>query len=395
MAAYSHLPAAAASLFSETHDVSPLTSPGNSQIRGEGPKSPVSDAPSRMVSNSSDSSMIVTDSTDDLAVSGPARFLRGPGHFQRVYDRNQHDPTIYDTQSPHVNPTVAPATAQGITRSPSPRSNLPEGRRRFLRITTHPPLGSGNPDGPRGEVGESRVFDSAAGIRVVLSGADSGSRDVAGPTRKVVDVQLAAGWEGTRDSTFSFSSSPFDEFRRDAGPSQGITEGETSTIPVPGHGSGSHPRPKFPGRGGMGDDRKAAFPRSGVRRVVPGWGTSEGECREKGKEGGDRSHLRIPTDHAPVSNEVEDQSRDWTLTPVSPTQQGMRFTTQDAVSILIRRSRPSPSFVEQLLTKFGVRKPPQLRPSLPSKRILAHTLGSASARSSTYDPEWFDLGIDG
>ena len=418
------LSASAASLFSEIHDASPVTSAENSQIRVEEAKPPVSEAPLRTVSSRSDSYTIVTDSADWQGAFGrPA--LWGPCDFQQVYDHDQHDPTIHDTQSPYVDLTAVPTGVQGITRPPSLRSDLPE----------ETLLGSGNADGPRagyftpgpnGEVGDSRTFDSAAGIRVIFSESGSGPRDVACPARRVAVVQPAAGrirsedslpirppepprheWpstgpssgmidvkprhelrmllnsppqntqgvlgsketEGPRDPTFSFSSS-FGEFRSDAGPSQGTLEVGASTTPIPGHESGSQPGSQGSDRGlesDIGGVRGAAFPRFGMRRVVPGWGVSEGKHREKGKESGDRSHLSIPTGHVSVSNETEDLSRDRNPTPASPTQQGMMSTTQDDVFVLIQRSHPRPSFVEKLLAKLGVRKrkPSRLRASPP------------------------------
>jgi hypothetical protein len=69
------------------------------------------------------------------------------------------------------------------------------------------------------------------------------------------------------NSTFSFSSSPFDEFQRDAGPSRRISEANTST--VLGLGSGSHPKSKLSG-GDEGNDiqgsKKIVFPRQGPRK---------------------------------------------------------------------------------------------------------------------------------
>ena len=63
---------AAASLFSaETQDVTPVTTPGNSQV-GTEPKPPVSETPSWTTSDRSDSSTIVANSVDD-----PATFEHG------------------------------------------------------------------------------------------------------------------------------------------------------------------------------------------------------------------------------------------------------------------------------------------------------------------------------
>ena len=227
------------------------------------PKPPVPSALSRTISSRSDSYIIATDSVDQAALGRAP--LWGPGHIQHVCKDNQHDPTIHDTSSPRADLTAAPAVTQGITHTPSLRSDLPEERPQPTRITT--PLGSWNPDCQNG-------------------------------------------------------SPPPDEPRNDAGPSQGILEAETSTTPIPGHKPGSQSRPKVPDRG-EGSGIGAAFPRSGIRRMVPGWGTSEGKLREKEKGGGNHSYLPIPTDRVTVSNKVEDQSRDRNLTPVSLTQQGI------------------------------------------------------------------------
>ena len=270
----------------------------NSQIRVEVPKPPVFSTPSRTVSSGSDSCIIITDSADQAAFECAP--FRGPGHIQPVHDNNQHNPTIYDTPSPHADLTAAPAVAQGITRPPSPRSDLPEERPQPTMIAT--PLGSWNLDGANG-------------------------------------------------------SPPPDKPRNDAGPSQGILEAETSTTPIPGPEPGPQPRFGVPDRGGEGDIGVAP-PRSGMRRIVPGWGTSEGKSREKGRGGGNRPYLPIPSDYLTPSNKVEGR----VPTPVSPTQQGMRYTTQDGILILIQRSRSRPSF-ERLFSKLSVRNPSQLRSS--------------------------------
>lgn len=306
-----------------------------------------------------------------------------------------------------------PTEGTRILGATSLRSDLSEEIPRPTWITTPP--GSRNLDSLNVEVGDSRTFDSAARIRVVFSEPSPGSLDVAFPAQRAAFVQPATGrvmsedllqirplepprerpnlrpstgpssgaisveptgrlgvlldsppqntpeildlkeTEAQRDSTCSFSSPPPDEPRNDAGSSQGIPEAEASTTPIPGHELGSQPRSKVPDRS-EGGKIGATFPRSGMRRIVPGWGASEGKSGEKGKGGGNRSYLPIPTDHVASSNKVEDQ----VLTPVSPTQQGMKYTTQNGVLILIQRSRSS---FQRLFTKLGVRDPSQLRSS--------------------------------
>lgn len=289
--------------------------------------------------------------------------------------------------------------------------------------------------GASGEARDSRTFNSAVGVQVVYSRSGLGSQDVAGHARRVLDVrqpaaermkskhsfptrppeppqrkgssrqpdtdpgletsdvrprhglrmslvppsQTTKGFshlrepERQRDSTFSYSSSPFDEFRSDAGPSQTVPDAGNPTIPIPGRESGSRrPRPHRGEVNDVGGDRGAAFPRFGMRRVVPGWGggedADEREHKEKGEERGNRSYLPTPT--GPASNEAEDPSRDRNLTPVSPMRPAMGYTTQDAVSILIQRR--GPSFVKQMLTKLGVHESSQFLRSLsPSKRATS------------------------
>lgn len=296
------------------------------------------------------------------------------------------------------------------------------------------------------EVRDSRTFDSAATVRVEFSDPNSGSQNVAKTDHKVVDVQPAPEWvrskhllsirplepprrkgsgrrsnagpdsvmadveprhglriplappsrsspgfsymqelERQRDSTFSFSSSPFDQFRGDTGPSRRIPEVENPTIPIPGRESGSRQtRSKLPSRDEGSDvvsGGEAAFPRSGTKRVVPGWGDtkgmSEGRHEEKGKERGDCSYQPTTT----VSDEVEAPSWDQNSLPVSPTRPTMGYTTQDAVSILVQRS--DPSFVKLLLTK--VRGSSQLvRPPLLLNR--APSPARKNERSSKPEP---------
>jgi hypothetical protein len=207
-------------------------------------------------------------------VSGPLPRDLGPLHHD--YDKNQHDPIIDDT--PHVDPTP-----QGTPRSPSPCPD-PSGRKPTLpKILTNAQPGSRDPDGPgtpfytpngSREVVDRKPFESAVNIQTACSESSSHSQNVAGgPGREGVEVrQPVDKWrskyrfptqalqlprsnpkttedtprhrsrtlltpqsqvtrERRGDSTFSFSSSPFDEFRRDAGPSRRILEANTPTIP--------------------------------------------------------------------------------------------------------------------------------------------------------------------
>lgn len=133
-------------------------------------------------------------------------------------------------------------------------------------------------------------------------------------------LQIARERKG--DSTISFSSSPFDEFRKDAGPSRRVSEANTSTIA--GWESGSRPKSKLSG-GDEGNDiegGKIMFPRQKGEGMVPRWDGGEGRSREdhreKGKERDDRSCASASTDYISVSNEVEEHPRFQGSTPVSP-----------------------------------------------------------------------------
>jgi len=382
----------AASLFSaETQDVSPFTSPGNSHIRAEGPKPPVSETPSWKISDRGDSSANVADSADDLAAFEHARrqgrvfspLPRYLGPLQHGYDMNQHqhDPVIYDT--PHVD--LTPMPTQGTPRLPSPLPD-PSGRKPTLhKIQTSTKLETRNSDsspgtafytpGASGEVVERNPFDSAVNIRVVYSGSSSRSRNAAGgPGRGVVEVRqpadewkskyqfptqalhsprsnsnttedtpghgLRTSWarlsqvtgERGRDSAFSFSSSPFNEFYREAGSSRRISEVNTSTIA--GSGSGSCPEPKS-SAGDEGNDiqdsKKITLPEQKEERVVPKLGGGEDrdgeDRRRKGKEGDDHSCISASAEYVSVSKEVEEHLRVQDPTPVSPARLVMRYTT--------------------------------------------------------------------
>ena len=416
---YSHFLAAAASLFSaETGDVSPITSPGDSHARATESKLPRFETPSRTVSNGSDSATVAADPTDERATSGHALgagfpLLRGPGPFKHAYDLNQHDPTIHDIQSPHVDLTEAPVPAQGTTHPLSPRSNLPRVKPPLARIVTSPPLEQGDSNntvtafftpGASGEARHSQPFDSAMNIQIGYSESGSGSPDVVRPTRRVTGVRQLSSYrvmspelsrrkrsgprrettpqkttwpsqntqgisntkeqEGPGDSALNLSS--FDEIRSAADPSKRIPEARTSA--TLGRGFGSQRRSKLPRRDKRSDIKETMFPRPKGKRAVPRWnggeGRSGGKPKEKGEARDDPSLLSA--DYVSVSSEVEDQSRDRNLTPVSPTRLGTGYTTQDAVSILIQRSNPS--ILHQVLAKLGVRGPP--RPLPLSNRAL-------------------------
>ena len=266
---------------------------------------------------------------------------------------------------------LTPVSAQGTLRSPSPRPD-PSGRKPTLsKILTNTQLESSNSDSPGtafytpnryDEVVDRKPFDSAMNIQVAYSGSSSHSRNVGGdPGRGVVEVRQPVGrWkskyqfptqalqlprsnpkttedtprhglmslnrplQATResggDSAFSFSSPPFDEFRRDAGPSRRISEANTST--VLGWESGSRPKSKLSAedKGNyIQDSKKTTFPRQKGGRMVPRWNGGEGRSgerhREKGKERDDPS---ASTDYVSVLNEVEGHPRSQDPTLVSP-----------------------------------------------------------------------------
>lgn len=425
-----------------TQDTTPATTPGHSQIRVAESKPSASESSPRTISNRSDSTTIGADPADELVAPGQALSVDAPplwgsGLSQHAYGQDQHDPTIHDTQSPYVDLAETPVPVQGTTFPLSPQPELPGGRPQLPRIKTNPLLESKNSDSPAtafftpgasGEARYSRPFDSAVNIRVQYSGTGSGSRDVAGPIRRVVDVhQLACDRvkpkhsfpikplespqrkepspmsevvpQDHRDpkaveveprhglrmslarpsqiarggSASSFLSSPFDAFQTEVGSSKPIPEAGTSTILR--RGFGSQRKSKLPGRGkgsGIGSDKETMFPRQKGKRMVPRWDDgevrSEEKCEEKGQEKVDHSR---PSSYVSIPNEVVDKSQDQSLAPVSPTRSCMRYATQDAVSILIQRSSHNPSFIGQLLTKLGVHKSPKhLRPLMPSNRAL-------------------------
>ena len=146
--------------------------------------------------------MVVADSTDDQGgATGITNPLRDPGSLQHAYGQDQHDPTIHDTQSPHVDLTGTPTPARGSARPSSPR---PEGRPRLPRILTDPPPELGNPDeartpfftpGASGEVGDSQLFDSTENNPV----SGPSSHDIVGSARRLIVVhRLTDEWAKTK-----------------------------------------------------------------------------------------------------------------------------------------------------------------------------------------------------
>ena len=329
------------------------------------------------VAGSADDPAAFKGARERARVSSPLSQDLGP--LQHDYDKNQHDPIIDGT--PHVD--LTPVPAQEVSRSPSPRPD-PSGKKPTLpKIQTSAQTESRNSDivdtafyTPNGgdEVVNRRPFDSAMNIQVVYSGSSSHSRNVTdGPGRGVVEVrQPGDKWRSqyhfptqslripqsdskttedtprqelrmssaessqvTRerggDSTFSFSSSPLNEFQEDAGPSKRSLEANTSTIP--GLESGSHPKSKLSAgdEGNDIQDSKITFPQQKTERMVPrredGEGRSGADRREKGKEREDHSRMSPSVDYVSVSNRVEEHPQGQDLTPVSPTRSVMRYTT--------------------------------------------------------------------
>ena len=349
MIAHSPLLVDAASLFSaETQDVSPFTTPGNTQIRTEEPKPPVSETSSWTISDWCDSSANVADSADDPAtfehagkqgrVSSP--LVRDLGPLQHNYDKNQRNPVIDDTL--HVNRTAVPV--QGIPRSPSPRPD-PSGKKPTLsKILTNTRFESRGSDsaetafytpGGNVEVVDRKPFDSAMNIRVVYSGSSSRSQNViGGPDRGVVEVcQPMDEWrskyqfptqalqllrsdskiaedtprqERRSDSTLGFPPSPSDEFQRDADLSSHISEVNTPTTV----GLESRPKSKLPTR----DEGNNI--QGGKRAVFP-----------KQKERDDHSCASASTEYVSVSKEVEEHSQSQDSTRVSSARPVIRHTT--------------------------------------------------------------------
>ena len=282
-----------------TDGIGSITRPGNSHIGDEEPKPPPSEASSRTVPNRSDSA-------GDEPGFGRTPPFRGPGHPRHVYDENQHDPTIRDSQSPHVDLTGSPAPVKGRTYPSSTLSDLPGGKPRFPRIMTNSPpepIDSGNLDS-----GNSRTIPTTSG--------------------------------GVRDS-------------------------------FPSRDEGKDTR----------SDRVATFPRMGGKRVVPGWGASEGTDERKRKETGEErsEHLHPPVSTPPVSNEVKDPSWGLNSTPVSPTRPGTWYMAQDNILKVVQRLKPS-TFIRRLLVKLGVRKYARL-PRSSSPSAVSQAQGGANTSS--------------
>lgn len=354
----------AASLFStETQDVTPITTPGNSYIIIAEQKPPEPETPPRTVSSSSDSTAIVADSAGDRGGSGRAKeqgkvstpLRPSPVLSQHEHDESQHDPTIHDARRVGL----AETPAQGTRSSPS------SGGKPRLQITTKSQIRSRNPDSPgtafytpgrSGEVADRRPFDSAMPIQVDYSGASSSSRVQAGPSRNVVDIRQqrvpqyqfpsqprpapqsdskaadVAPRHGLRmsflrpsrgarerggDSMSSFSSSPFDEVltRLSWANASAIPRREPQTQPFP--------RPKSK----LGTDTTAAtgreaprFPRQGEVRMIPRWNGGKDRGEQGRVEGDDHSFMTTSTDYVSVSGEIEERPREQTLAQVSTTQ---------------------------------------------------------------------------
>ena len=341
----------------EPPDVSPFTSYGNSRPRAEEPKSPVSETPSWRISDGSHPAIIADPAVGPTAFGHPRKQGRNSDPLHCDYGKNQHDPITDDR--PHVDLTAA--LTQGAPR-PSPCPDLPGGKPALHKLLMDTQLESRNSDSPGTafhtpggsyDVSDRGPFDSAANIRVVYSESSPRSGNAADSTRKVADVrnptnkwkseyefptqsprstteaaedgprrrpkmpstrlsQVTGGHQ--RDSAFSFLISPFDEFRRDSGPSRCISEVTTPTTSR--RATGSSPMSGFSGEDGRNGVRgKTRFPRPNEKRNVPKWDRSE----NRGGERDDNSHLSASTDCISVSSGVEGHRRDQSSTPVSPT----------------------------------------------------------------------------
>jgi hypothetical protein len=332
-------------LFStETQDISPITSPGNSQIRAEEPKPPGSETPFRTASNTSESTPIVADPIDDIAptpglTKGKGRAidpLRWPPAFpQHDHDENQHDPIIYDT--PHVDLTMG-ASYPLFTRS-EPFVGKPR-----LQITTGAPLESRNSDSPgtafytpggSGEGMDKRPFDSAVAIRVVYSRSNSRPRDVGALARRVLNVrqQLYTKYQFPVQRTLVAGA---DLNTGEVPPRHGLNMSlvrpprnepssprSISGTTTPGHDSGFWSGSGLASpdmRGDVGTSKeKSIFPRRQGKRAVPEWNGSKdaghgGRIREGVRD--DHSSISASTDYVSVSGDIEENPQD-TTSPVS------------------------------------------------------------------------------
>ena len=362
MITYASSIVAAGSLFSETQDVTPITTPGNSYIIIAEQKPPEPETPPRTVSSTSDSTAIVADPAGDLGgsvcvreqgkVNTPLRPSSVPS--QNEHNESQHDPTVHDARRVDL----AQTPAQGTRRSPS------SGGKPRLQITTKPRTGSRNPDGPgtafytpggSGEVADRRPFDSAVPIQVVYSGASSSSGVRAGPSRNVVDIHQQAvpqyqfpaqprpapqsdskeadvaprhglrmpflrpsrkARERGGDSMTSFLSSPFDEL------SGRLSWANPPAIPR------REPQPQLALRpkSKLGTDTTTVtsvetprFPRQGEVRMIPKWNGGQDRVEQGRMEGDDHSFMSA-SDYVSVSGEIEERPREQPPAQVSTTQ---------------------------------------------------------------------------
>ena len=332
---------AAASLLSsaQTQNISPVTSPGNSQIRTGGPKPPGSETSSLSVSNTNDPTTIVTDPTevpdDPGRAQGQGRITNPlhPAHFP-----SQHDPIIYVT--PHADLTQTPA--QGAPRPP-PRSD-PSGIKPRLQIMTSAPMELRNSNSPTtefytpggsGEVLDGKPFDSAAPVRVIYSRSVSRSSDAAHPFRGVVGVHQQ--WNSMhRFPTQPTPASPGDSKTTDippiherrmplalarppkinAGPLSRISGLNTSTIPD------HEPEPRRRSRLAIPGERRDVRTSKEATTFLQQNGQREMPARDggEGKEGDDSSHTSTSTGYGSVLGEGVDHPRDRASTPVSTTR---------------------------------------------------------------------------
>jgi len=254
---------------------------------------------------------------------------------------------------------------------------------------------------------DRKPFDSAANIRIVYSDPSSHSRTAGGPARGVVNVhQPANKWkseyqfpaqasplprsdlkisddaprhelrmplarpseitERERDSAFSFTSSPFDEFREDAGTSRRISEVNVSTAPR--RESGTRPKSKLSARtGSEGNDIQGnnMFLRNKGKRMMPGWkgeGRNEEDHTEKGKGRDNHSLVSTPTDYVSVSGEVEEHSRNQNSKPSS-----------------------NPSLIKKIWTKFR-RVIPQTQDNAPAASITTIATATDAANTAVAGP---------
>jgi hypothetical protein len=166
------------------------------------------------------------------------------------------------------------------------------------------------------------------------------------------------------DSTFSFSSSPFDEFRRDAGPSRRISEANTSTIL--GSGSGSRPKSKL----STGDE---------VNDIQG----SNGSVLPQQKERDGHPHMSPSIACVSVSNEIEERPRGQDSIPVSPARSVMRYTTYGDVLVLMQPPSINPTIMERMLTKIVRKSSQRFRLLPPPKRAIPQTQSKNTPATST------------